>query len=67
MKKIILIILFYLFNTSHISSNELKLYESIKGLNTPWSLSFIEEHKVLVTEKSGNIILVDLKKKILKK
>jgi quinoprotein glucose dehydrogenase len=67
MKKIILIILFYLFNTSHISSNELKLYESIKGLNTPWSLSFIEEHKVLVTEKSGNIILVDLKKKNIKK
>ena len=67
MKKIILIILFYLFNTSHISSNELKLYESIKGLNTPWSLSFIEEHKVLVTEKSGNILLVDLKKKNIKK
>ena len=67
MKKIILIISFFLYQTVNISSNEIKLHESIKGLNTPWSLSFIEDNKVLVTEKPGNIILVDLKNKKIKK
>ena len=67
MKKIILIISFFLSQSVHILSNELKLQESIKGLNAPWSLSFIEDNKVLVTEKSGNIILVDLKNKKNKK
>ena len=67
MRKIILLISFFLFQFVNVSSNELKLHESIKGLNTPWSLSFIEDSKVLVTEKSGNIILVDLKNKKNKK
>ena len=67
MKKIILVISFFLFHSAYVSSNELKLHESIKGLNAPWSLSFIEESKVLVTEKSGSIILVDLKNKKNKK
>ena len=67
MKKIILIISFFLSQSVHISSNELKLQESIKGLNAPWSISFIEDNKVLVTEKSGNIILVDLNNKKNKK
>jgi len=67
MKKIILIISFFLSQSVNISSNELKLQESIKGLNAPWSLSFIEDNKVLVTEKSGNIILVDLNNKKNKK
>ena len=60
MRKIILLISFFLFQSVNVSSNELKLHESIKGLKTPWSLSFIEDSKILVTEKSGNIILVDL-------
>lgn len=67
MKKIILIISFFLSQSVYISSNELKLQESIKGLNAPWSLSFIDDSKVLVTEKSGNIILVDLNNKKNKK
>ena len=67
MKKIILIISFFLSQSVYISSNELKLQESIKGLNAPWSLSFIDDNKVLVTEKSGNIILVDLNNKKNKK
>ena len=67
MKKIILIISFFLSQCVHILSNELKLQESVKGLNAPWSLSFIEDNKVLVTEKSGNIILVDLNNKKNKK
>jgi aldose sugar dehydrogenase len=67
MKKIILILSFFLFQNFYVLSNELKLSESIKGLNSPWSFSFTEDNKVLVTEKSGNLILLDLKNKKNKK
>ncbi|MDT0606117.1 PQQ-dependent sugar dehydrogenase [Croceitalea rosinachiae] len=35
----------------------------ISGLNKPWSIAFLSEEKVLVTEKNGELLLVDLSKK----
>ena len=32
-------------------------------MNRPWSLSFIDTNKIIVTEKSGNIKLVSLSEK----
>lgn len=34
-----------------------------EGLNKPWSIAFLSETKVLVTEKNANLVLVDLDKK----
>jgi aldose sugar dehydrogenase len=63
MKKIVLIFLIYLFQFINLSSNEYKLEELIEGLNSPWSLSFINDNDILVTEKSGNLLKIDLNNK----
>ena len=51
MKKLTLIILIYLTYFSNLSSNEFKLDEVIKNLSNTWSLSFITDEDILVTEK----------------
>ena len=67
MKKIFLFFLIYLAQFLSLSSNELKLEEVIKGLNNPWSLSFITNKDILITEKSGNLLKINLNnKKIVK-
>ncbi|MBL6786130.1 MAG: PQQ-dependent sugar dehydrogenase [Candidatus Pelagibacter bacterium] len=63
MKKITLIILVFFFQVFSIFANEPKLYQIINGLNSPWSLTFIDNNRILLTEKSGNILLVNLKNK----
>jgi quinoprotein glucose dehydrogenase len=67
MKKIILITSLFLINTFHVLSNEPKLSEQINGLRSPWSISFVDDSKALITEKSGNLVLVDLNSKKIKK
>jgi len=63
MKNLTLIILIYLTYFSNLSSNEFKLDEVIKNLSNPWSLSFITDEDILVTEKSGNILKINLTNK----
>ena len=67
MKKINLIIFFFSIQIFNVLSDEPNLKEDINGLNSPWSFSFINENKILVTEKSGNILLIDLNTKKTKK
>ena len=67
MRKIILIIFFFFIQILNIFSGEPNLKKVISDLDSPWSISFINKDKVLVTEKSGNLILVNLKNKIIKK
>ena len=67
MKKIILVLSFFLFVSFQVLPNETKLQEVIKGLDRPWSLSFVNENVVFVTEKSGNLVLVDFETKKIKK
>ena len=67
MKKIILIASLFLIYTFHALSNEPKLSEEINGLRNPWSISFINDTKALITEKSGNLILVDFNSKKIQK
>ncbi|MDA7715643.1 PQQ-dependent sugar dehydrogenase [Pelagibacteraceae bacterium] len=67
MKQIILIFLIYFFQFLNLSSNEHKLEEIIKGLNNPWSLSFMTEEDVLITEKSGSLLKINLTNKKINK
>ena len=62
MKKIILSLIIYL-TFSHLHSLEIKLVKIFEGLNKPWSLSFIDENNILVTEKPGNLLIINLKNK----
>ena len=67
MKKIILFIYLFLNLNFQALSKEPILQELIKGLDSPWSLSFINDNLVIVTEKSGNLILVNFNNKNVKK
>ena len=67
MKKIFFIFILIFIQTFNLRSEDFALKEIISGLNSPWSLTFTEENKILVTEKSGQILLIDLKKNKIKK
>ena len=63
MKKIILFSIIFIFQFLSLATKEVKLEEVINGLNGPWSLSFIDETRILITEKPGNFFLADVKDK----
>ena len=63
MKKIILVFVLFTFQLSSLDTKEPKLEEILSGLNGPWSLSFIDENRILITEKPGNFFLADIKNK----
>ena len=67
MKKIILIFLTYFIQFLNLSSYEPKLEEIISGLSGPWSFSFITNEDILITEKSGNLLQLNLINKKVKK
>ena len=67
MKKITLIALLFFFQAFNIFANEPKLNQIINGLDNPWSLTFLDNDRVLITEKSGNILLVNFNNKKTKK
>jgi len=58
MKKILLIILLLIPNI--VLASNFKL-EKLIELNQPWSLTFVEGNKILISEKSGSIFLYDEK------
>jgi len=59
--KIIFIFLIFIF--SNIASAENFSFKKIVGLNDPWGSTFVDEHNILVTEKSGFIKFVNIKNK----
>ena len=64
MKKILIIFLFLITN---LNAAEFQLERIVKGFERPWSLSFINNTDLVITEKSGNIKFLNLKeKKIMK-
>ena len=62
MKKIFIFFLFF-FITSNLLASEIKLEKIIDGLNKPWSLSFVDEKKIILTDKSGKLYTFDLSNK----
>ena len=63
MKKLLIIFLLLFTN---LSAEDFKLNKIVQGFDSPWSLTFLDSQNILVTEKSGNIKFVNLKKKIIK-
>ena len=63
MKKILIIS--FLFFTN-LSANDFKLDRVIKGFGSPWSLTFIDNTNLFITEKAGNIKFVNLKEKTIR-
>ena len=59
MKKILLIILLLIPNI--VLASNFKL-EKLIELDQPWSLTFVEGNKILISEKSGSLFLYDGKK-----
>ena len=67
MRKISYLVIFFFLNVTFLHSEEIKLTKIIENLKSPWSLSFINQSEVLITEKSGNIIYFHLEKEKLQK
>ena len=67
MKKNTLITLLIFFYTFDIFANEPKFDQIINGLDNPWSLTFVNNDELLITEKSGNLLLVNLSNKNIRK
>ena len=67
MKKIIFILILILIQTLNLKSENFRLNQLISGLNSLWSLTFKNENEILITEKSGQILLVNIKNNTIKK
>ncbi len=60
MKKIFIIFIIIFTQASNSKSENFKLNEIISGLNSPWSFTFKNQNEILISEKSGQILLVNL-------
>jgi len=60
--KIYYLIIIFIFNFNIVNAQDFKLIKITDGLKSPWSLSFINQNEALITEKSGNIIYIDIQK-----
>ena len=58
-----LIICLFLFSFSNLYSSEIKFEKIFDDLNKPWSLSFINKENVIITEKTGRLLILNLKNK----
>ena len=66
MKKIIFFLIIILFQTLNLKAEDFKLNQIISGLNSPWGLTVKNQNEILITEKSGKILFVNLKNKMIK-
>ena len=44
-----------------LSTNGVKLSAITSNLNEPWGMTFIDDDNLLITEKTGEIIRIDMK------
>ncbi len=58
MKKLVIILFFYSF--SNLCASEIKLEKIVDGFKKPWSLSFIDQENIVITEKSGRLLTLSL-------
>ena len=61
MKKLV-IFLFFL-TSSDIYASDINLEKIVDGLKKPWSLSFVDQHNIVFTEKPGKLYKLNLKDK----
>ncbi len=62
MRKILFFLLLYLIPSNSLFS-EIKLEKTFDDLNKPWSLSFIDNENVIITEKSGRLFTFNFSNK----
>ena len=62
MKIFFAIVTFY-FLLINVKANEFKIEEIFKDFNKPWSMSFINDDNIILTEKSGKLYSANLKNK----
>ena len=67
MKKILILFSIFFYFCTNLYAQEFKLEKAVDGLNEPWSLSFIDNNRVLITEKPGNLLIFNLKDKKINK
>ena len=58
MKK--LVIFLFLCNFSNLYSSNIKFEKIYDELNKPWSLSFIDKENIIITEKTGKLLTLNL-------
>ena len=56
----------FLFLTINLNASEYKLEKVISGLNKPWGMSFINDNELFLTQKSGEILKINLTTKEVK-
>ena len=61
MKKLIIFLFLFIFSNSY--SSEIQFEKIFDDLNKPWSLSFIDKENVIITEKTGKLLTLNLKDK----
>ena len=61
MKKLFIFI--FIFTFTNLQSSEIKFEKIFDDLNKPWSLSFISKENVIITEKTGKLLTLNLKDK----
>ena len=61
MKKIFIFIFFFL--SFNLYAQEIKLEKIVDSFDKPWSLSFIDDENIIITEKSGKLYTFNLKNK----
>ena len=67
MKKILILFSIFFYFCTNLYAQEFKLEKIVNGLDKPWSLSFIDNNRVLITEKPGNLLIFNLKDKKINK
>ena len=63
-KCLLTFITFLIFSSPSLS--EVKLTKLLDQLNSPWSLTVVEDQTYLITEKSGNLVLFNKTRNIKK-
>ena len=63
--KLFISIIFFLL-TFNLNASEYKLEKVISGLNKPWGMSFINDNELFLTQKSGEILKINLTTKEVK-
>ncbi len=58
-----LVIFLFLFTFSNLYSSEVKFEKIFDDLKSPWSFSFIDKENVIITEKTGKLLTLNLKNK----
>jgi len=61
MKKITSFLIIILIQTLNLKAEDFQLNQIISELDSPWSLTFKSQNEILITEKSGQIILLNFK------